>query len=58
MAKSKRRPQASKADRVRNEDMGKAFIELRQGSRTSPHRNRAKYERNDFRREAQRGFVY
>lgn len=54
MGKSKRREQASK--RVRNEEMGAAFIELRKGSRTSPHRNKTKYSRGDYRREAQRGW--
>jgi hypothetical protein len=39
----KRKPQKPKGDR--NEALGRAFIELRQGSRTTPHRNKAKYTR-------------
>lgn len=50
---SNRREQASK--RVRNEAMGEAFRELRKGSRTSPHRDRSKYNRSDYRNKAQRG---
>jgi hypothetical protein len=41
-----RREQASKHT-FRNEDLGRAMIELRQGSRTSPHRNKKKYSRRD-----------
>lgn len=53
MSKSNRREQASK--RVRNEAMGEAFRELRKGSRTSPHRNKKTYSRNDYRNSMQRG---
>ena len=53
MSKRNRREQASKRDR--NEAMGMAFIELRKGSRTEPHRNKARYNRNDYRNQAQRG---
>ena len=56
MSKQQRRAQASK--RNRNLEMGMAFVELRKGSRTSPHRDRSKYERNDFRRDSQKGFAY
>ena len=56
MSKARRREQASK--RTRNVEMGMAFIELRQGSRTSPHRNKAKYARSDYRRDRQKGFAY
>jgi hypothetical protein len=50
MGKSNRRVQASKRVRGQGPDnIGRAFIELRKGSRTSPHRNRARYSRNDFR---------
>lgn len=41
--------------KFRNEGMGEAFRELRQGSRTSPHRNRKKYNRNDNRKVMQKG---
>ena len=61
MSKSRRRTQASKRDRalgMGNLEMGMAFVELRKGSRTSPHRDRSKYERNDFRRDSQKGFAY
>lgn len=54
MSKSNRREQASK--RVRNEAMGEAFRELRKGSTAQPHRNKAKYDRKDYRREKQRGW--
>lgn len=54
MSKQRRRAQASKRDR--NLEMGMAFVELRKGSRTSPHRDHSKYERNDFRRRSQKGF--
>lgn len=54
MGKANRRVQASK--RQRNIDsMGQAFIELRKGSRTSPHRNMSRYDRNDYRRDSQNG---
>ena len=53
MSKVRRREQASK--RARNQEMGMAFVELRKGSRTSPHRNMTKYDRKDYRREVQRG---
>lgn len=54
MGKANRRVQASK--RQRNIDsMGQAFIELRKGSRTSPHRNLSKYSRADYRNASQRG---
>lgn len=46
MGKNRKRVQASKGP-VRNEEMGRAFIELRKGSRTSPHRDRSKYSRRD-----------
>ena len=39
----------------RNEALGDAMRELRQGSRTSRHRNKTKYSRNDYRKQAQRG---
>ena len=53
MSKQRRREQASKS--VRNEAMGEAFRELRKGSTAQPHRNKAKYSRNDYRKVAQRG---
>ncbi len=51
MGKAKgKRVQASKRVRGQGPDaMGRAFIELRQGSRTSPHRDRTTYSRADFR---------
>jgi len=54
MANNKHRKRAQRP-KDRNYEMGRAFIELRQGSRTEPHRNRARYDRNDFRVNAQRG---
>ena len=48
-----RRPQASK--RVRNEAMGEAFRELRKSSAAQPHRNRSKYNRNDYKIQSRRG---
>lgn len=53
MGKSSRRPQASK--RVRSIEMGEGFRELRKGSRAQPHRNLSRYDRNDYRNEAQSG---
>jgi hypothetical protein len=45
-----KRVQASKRVRGQGPDnMGRAFIELRKGSRTSPHRDKTVYNRNDFR---------
>lgn len=55
MATKRKRPQAPKNNRHANPDMHRAMVELRQGSRTSPHRNRARYERNDYRNQSQRG---
>lgn len=52
------REQASKRARAvqnGNTEMRDGFIELRKGSRTSPHRNLTKYDRKDYRRDAQRG---
>jgi hypothetical protein len=52
MGKAKgKRVQASKRIRhgVGPDSMGRAFIELRQGSRAQPHRDRTVYNRNDFR---------
>lgn len=54
----RRRPQATKGKTIKKThlpEMGEAFRELRQGSRTSPHRNLARYERNDYRAQAQNG---
>ena len=48
------KPQRQK---TRNKPMHEAMVELRQGSRTSPHRNRARYNRNDWRRQAQSGRI-
>ena len=36
------RGRRGQSPKVRNEAMGEAFRELRQGSRTSPHRNKAR----------------
>lgn len=48
MGKPNRRAQASKRVRGQGPDaMGRAFIELRKGSRTSPHRDRTVYSRRD-----------
>ena len=41
--------------KVENKELGDAMRELRQGSRTTPHRNRAKYRRADQRNAMQRG---
>ena len=50
MSKNQKRVQASKRVRgVGPDAMGRAFIELRKGSRTSPHRDRTVYNRNDYR---------
>lgn len=50
MGKSNRRVQASKRVRGQGPDhIGRAFIELRKGSRVQPHRDRTVYNRNDFR---------
>lgn len=54
MSKGKR-PQAQKINRHANPEMHRAMVELRQGSRTDPHRNRARYSRSDFRNQRQRG---
>lgn len=49
MSKNMKRQQASKRVRhgVGPDSMGRAFIELRQGSRTSPHRDKTVYSRRD-----------
>lgn len=50
MSKSQKRAQASKRVRGQGPDaMGRAFIELRKGSRAQPHRDRTVYSRNDYR---------
>lgn len=49
-----RRPQAQKP-RYANPAMHEAMVELRQGSRTSPHRLKNREERQDFRKQRQRG---
>lgn len=46
-----------KSRNIQNKELGDAMRELRQGSRTSKHRNRAKYRRADWRNTAQRGMV-
>lgn len=55
MNKNRKRPQAQKTNRHANPEMHRAMVELRQGSRTQPHRNRARYDRNDFRTQSQKG---
>ena len=45
MNKNRKRPQAQKPHRHANPAMHAAMVELRQGSRTSPHRDRTKYHR-------------
>ena len=54
----RRRPQAGKGKTIKKThlpEMGEAFRELRKGSRAQPHRNMARYDRNDYRAEMQRG---
>lgn len=54
----RRRPQANKGRKINKThlpEMGEAFRELRQGSRAQPHRNKARYDRNDYRASAQKG---
>ena len=56
MSKVRRREQASKRARQQqnsNVEMRDAFIELRKGSRTAPHRNMTKYSRNDYKNSRQ-----
>ena len=47
--------QKAKRVTVRNEELHRAMMELRRGSRTDRHRDRSKYNRNDFRRNKQNG---
>ena len=49
-----RRPQAPKMNG--NRDMMLAMQGLRQSSAASPHRNKARYDRNDDRRNRQNGY--
>lgn len=53
MSKRQRREQRQKG--MGNEDLYRAMQELRRSSAAEPVRNRAKYNRNDFRRRAQAG---
>ena len=42
MPRKNRPARVRQGDKVRNRAMGEAFIELRKGSRTTPHRNKAR----------------
>jgi len=57
MSKKNRRPQKKKYQPVRNEALGAGMRELRQGSRTSPHKMRNRIDRGDWRRMKQSGKV-
>lgn len=57
MRKHRKRPQAQKQNRHANPEMAAAMRELRQGSRTQPHRLRNREERTEVRRMRQRGWV-
>jgi len=57
MNKNRKRPQAQKPRYIptANTAMHEAMVELRQGSRTQPHRLKNREERQDFRKQRQRG---
>lgn len=52
---SRKRPQNPKPNKHANPAMHRAMVELRRSSAAEPHRNRARYDRRDFRNMAQRG---
>lgn len=50
-----RRPQSPKPHRHSNPDMHAAMMELRRSNAAQPHRLRNREDRQDFRRDRQRG---
>ena len=52
---SKRRARPQKPKDMGNRDLYDAMMEIRRSSATVPHRNRARYNRNDYRSNALRG---
>lgn len=52
---SRKRPQNPKPPKHSNPAMYRAMVEQYHGSAADPHRNRSRYDRNDYRRDAQNG---
>lgn len=52
---SRKRPQNPKPPKHANPAMHRAMVELRRSSAAEPHRNRARYDRRDYRAQVQRG---
>ena len=53
--KHRKRDQKAKFSPIENTALYEAMQEIRRSSAAQPHRNKAKYDRNDARREQQRG---